>query len=241
MTKRDFLTGTAALGAVAAMPSIAYSFSKSKLFGLDKAVDASGKYVLPELPYSYNALEPHIDEATMKLHHDKHHLGYVNGLNTATQKIREATESGDFSTIKHWEREMAFHGGGHFLHTIFWNVMGPNQGKRSSELDNYINKSFGSFDNFTKLFKAASNSVEGSGWGMLSYEPVSDKLIVMQAEKQGNLTQWLQIPVLPIDVWEHAYYLKYQNKRADYVNAFLNVVNWEYVSEQFSKILSMYK
>ncbi|MBX3042537.1 MAG: superoxide dismutase [Candidatus Kapabacteria bacterium] len=215
--------------------------TKLKINGLNQAVDSTGKYILPPLPYDYNALDPHIDEQTMRLHHDKHHLGYVNGLNNATQKIKDATESGDFSLIKHWERELAFHGGGHFLHTIFWNVMGPKQGNRSKNLENYINKSFGSFDKFVSLFKAASNAVEGSGWGIMSYEPVSDKLIIMQTEKQGNLTQWIQIPILPIDVWEHAYYLKYQNRRGDYVSAFMNVINWEYVSQQFDTILSLYK
>ena len=241
MTKRDFIIGAAAVGAASTIPYNASAMTSYKINGLENAVDSSGKYILPELPYAYNALEPYIDEATMKLHHDKHHLGYVNGLNTATQKIKESIDSGDFSLIKHWDRELAFHGGGHFLHTIFWNVMGPNQGKRSKDLDNYINKSFGSYDGFVKLFKASSNAVEGSGWGLLSYEPVSDKLIVMQVEKQGNLTQWVQIPILPVDVWEHAYYLKYQNRRGDYVDAFLKVINWDFVSEQFEKVLKLYK
>ncbi|MFA7627175.1 MAG: superoxide dismutase [Candidatus Kapaibacterium sp.] len=241
MTKREFLTGAAAMGAAATMAVPAFSMTKLKLNGLDKAVGSDGKYVLPELTYPYNALEPYIDEQTMKLHHDIHHLGYVKGLNNATQKIREAADTGDFSLIKHWERELAFHGGGHFLHTIFWNVMGPKQGNRSNTLNSYIDKSFGSFDKFVKLYKAAAGSVEGSGWGILSYEPIADRLVIMQAEKQGNLTQWVQIPLLPVDVWEHAYYLKYQNKRGDYLEGFMNVVNWEYVSEQFDAVLSLYK
>lgn len=241
MTKRDFLIGTAALGAVATIPAVSGTMTKLNINGLKDAVDSNGKYVLPALPYAYNALEPYIDEQTIKLHHDKHHLGYVNGLNNATAKIKESIQSGDFSLIKHWEREIAFNGGGHFLHTIYWNVMSPKQGTRSKELEKYINKSFGSFDGFIKLYKAAAGAVEGSGWGILSYEPVSDSLVVMQAERQGNLTQWVQIPLLPVDVWEHAYYLKYQNRRADYVDAFLNVVNWEYVSNQFDNILSAYK
>lgn len=241
MTKRDFIIGSMALGAASSIPNMTFANSKLKTFNFQNAVDNSGKYILPPLPYDYNALEPHIDEQTMRLHHDKHHLAYVNGLNTATQKIKESIETGDFSLIKHWERELAFHGGGHFLHTMFWNVMGPKQGNRSSELNNYFNKSFGSFDGFIKLYKAASGAVEGSGWGVLSYEPISDKLIVMEVEKQGNLSQWVQVPLLPVDVWEHAYYIKYQNRRADYIDGFLNVVNWEYVSEQFSNILSMYK
>ncbi len=241
MDKREFLGTTAILGTSMMFPFAAMAQSKISISGLDKTADSTGKYILPDLPYGYNALEPHIDEQTMRLHHGIHHASYVNGLNTATFKIKESIETGDFSTIKHWERELAFHGGGHFLHTIFWNVMGAKQGNRSKELENYINKSFGSFDGFVKLYSAASSAVEGSGWGILFYEPVTDKLIVMQAERQGNLTQWITVPLLPVDVWEHAYYLKYQNRRGDYIKGFLNVVNWEYVSEQFSKILSMYK
>jgi len=241
MTKREFLGAASILGAAAMMPSIALANPNAKMMGLDKTINDKGEYILPKLNYAYNALEPHIDAQTMELHHSKHHQAYVNGLNTAHKKIKEATESGDFSVIKHWERELAFHGGGHFLHSIFWNVMGPTQGNRSKDLENYINKSFGSFDNFKKLFAAASNSVEGSGWGIMHYEPVADRLIVMQAERQGNLTQWITVPILPLDVLEHAYYLKYQNKRADYVNAFFNVINWEYVSQQFDAVLAMYK
>lgn len=241
MNKREFLTAGAVLGAASVFPMTSLAQSKLKINNLDKTVDSSGKYILPELPYAYNALEPHIDEQTMKLHHDIHHAGYVKGLNTATDKIQEAINNNDFAIIKHWERELAFHGGGHFLHSIFWNVMGPKQGNRSTDLNKYINKSFGSFDGFVKLFAAASGAVEGSGWGIMSYEPVADKLIVMQAERQGNLTQWVTIPILPVDVWEHAYYLKYQNKRGDYINAFMNVINWEYVSEQFDKTLALYK
>ncbi len=241
MTKREFLGTASLLGAAAMVPNVVFAKTKSNLFGLDNIINDKGEYILPKLPYSYNALEPYIDAQTMELHYSKHHQGYVNGLNNAHKKIKEAIENSDFSLIKHWEREIAFNGGGHFLHSIFWQVMGPKQGKRSKDLDNYINKSFGSFENFKKLYVAAANAVEGSGWGIMHYEPIADKLVVMQAERQGNLTQWVTIPILPIDVWEHAYYLKYQNKRSDYINSFLNVVNWEYVSEQFEKVLKMYK
>ncbi len=237
MNKREFLKTSGLLGAASILPLSALASSGSDLHNISNSVTADGKYQLPKLPYAYDALEPHIDAQTMTLHHSKHHQAYVNGLNTASDKIREATEKGDFSVIKHWERELAFNGGGHFLHTLFWNIMGPVQGKRSAELNKYIDKSFGSFDNFIKLFKAASAAVEGSGWGMVSYEPFADKLVVNQVERQSNLTQWMTIPLFAVDVWEHAYYLKYQNKRADYIDAFLKVVNWDYVSEQFSKIM----
>lgn len=242
MNKRDFLKVGAAVGLAAMVPNsgILEAASNSP-YKLNEIVNTSGDYILPPLPYAYDALEPHIDSQTMTLHHDKHHAGYVNGLNKATKMVQEATQKADYSLIKHWERELAFHGSGHFLHSIFWAVMGPNQGKMSKELTTYMNKSFGSVDKFKEYYKAASKSVEGSGWGILTYQPYSDKLVILQAEKHHNLTQWISIPLLPIDVWEHAYYLKYQNRRGDYIDGFLKVVNWEAVSEQFSMTLKMYK
>jgi Fe-Mn family superoxide dismutase len=241
MNKREFISTTAAIGLASMMPLFSQTNNKFNIYDLNNTVNQSGEYQLPKLDYSYDALEPYFDAQTMELHHSKHHLAYVNGLNTAHKKIKESIETGDFSTIKHWERELAFHGGGHFLHSIFWKVLSKKQTKPSKNLEKYINNSFGSLDNFKKLFKAASNSVEGSGWGIMHYEPFSDRLIIMQAERQGNLTQWVTIPILPLDVWEHAYYLKYQNRRADYIDAFFNIINWDYVSDQFENILKLYK
>lgn len=241
MNKRDFLKTSGIVGLAGILPFSAISLSANGFYNISESLDSDGKYMLPKLPYSYDALEPHIDAETMKLHHSKHHQAYVNGLNNATEKIKEATSKGDFTLIKHWEKELAFHGAGHFLHCIFWKIMGPKQGNISIELQSYINKSFGSTDNFLKLFKASASSVEGSGWGMLSYEPVADKLIVTQVEKHSNLSQWITIPIIVVDVWEHAYYLRYQNKRADYLEAFTKVINWDFVSDQFSKILKTQK
>lgn len=241
MNKRDFIKTGAFIGAAAMLGGNLVAQETTTYSGrLVETADAT-EYTLPPLPYAYNALEPYIDAQTMTLHHDKHHAGYVKGLNTATKKVSEAIAANDFSLIKHWERELAFHGSGHFLHALFWRVMGPNQGKRSSELEKYINKSFGDFTKFVNYYKAVSNSVEGSGWGILSYEPNADKLVVLQAEKHQNLTQQVTIPILPIDVWEHAYYLKYQNNRGEYVNGFFNVINWEFVSQYFENILSSFK
>ncbi|NDJ76859.1 MAG: superoxide dismutase [Chloroflexi bacterium] len=195
------------------------------------------KYELPPLPYAYDALEPHIDEQTMRLHHDKHHLGYVNGLNKALEKLEAARSAGDFAMVKHWSREAAFHGSGHLLHTVFWPNMAPagngGGGAPSGALADQINKDFGSFDNFKAHFSAAAKAVDGSGWGLLVWEPVGGQLAVLQAEKHHNLTQWGVVPLLVIDVWEHAYYLKYQNNRGGYVDAFWNVVNWADVAERF--------
>ncbi|MBP9839033.1 MAG: superoxide dismutase [Proteobacteria bacterium] len=191
-------------------------------------------HVLPPLDYPFEALEPHIDAQTMKLHHDMHHQAYVTGLNNAEAKLAEAREKNDFSLVKHWERELAFHGAGHFLHCVFWKNMGPNGGgKPSGKLLAQIEKDFGSYDSFVAQFKAAATAVEASGWALLVKNWAADKLEILTAEKHQNLTQWVTEPLLVIDVWEHAYYLKYQNKRAAYVEAFFNVINWKDVEMRF--------
>lgn len=190
-------------------------------------------HVLPPLPYEYNALEPHIDEQTMRLHHDKHHLAYVNGLNNAEAKLAEAREKNDFALVKHWERELAFHGAGHFLHVIFWENMSPNGGGTpSGKLADVINHNFGSFDKFISQFKAAGAAVEGSGWVLLVQNKMTKALEILTAEKHQNLSQWVTVPLLVCDVWEHAYYLKYQNNRAAYIEAFTKVINWDNVASR---------
>ncbi|MFC2150246.1 superoxide dismutase [Calditrichota bacterium] len=193
-------------------------------------------HVLPPLPYDYNALEPHIDEQTMRLHHDIHHNGYVIGLNNAEAKLAAARESGDFGLVKHWSRELAFHGSGHFLHSIFWANMGPNAGgEPTGDLANAINQHFGSFEAFKNQFIAAANQVEGSGWAILGCNcNEGNQLQILQSEKHHNLTQWGIVPLLVCDVWEHAYYLKYQNKRPEYTKAFFNVINWEDVANRYA-------
>ncbi len=190
---------------------------------------------LPALPYAYDALEPHIDEATVRVHHDAHHAGYVKGLNNAEAKLAAAREAGDFAMIKHWSRELAFHGSGVLLHTLYWENMGPaaTSGAAGGTLLEQINKDFGSFDAFKAQFTKATAAVEGSGWGLLVWNPTFEKLEVLQTEKHQNLTQWGVKPILVCDVWEHAYYLKYQNKRAAYIDAWWNVVNWADVQAKF--------
>ncbi|MFH1841897.1 MAG: superoxide dismutase [bacterium] len=192
---------------------------------------------LPKLPYAYDALEPHIDEQTMKLHHDLHHKGYVDGLNNAEQKLADARKAGDYSLVKHWEREAAFHGSGHLLHALFWQNMAPEGngggGEPAGPLADKIVEDFGSFAAFQAQFNAASTQVEGSGWGILAYRPDDDKLVVLTAEKHQNLTQWGVTPLLVLDVWEHAYYLRYQNRRAEYVKNFGAIINWADVGERF--------
>ncbi|NOZ06920.1 MAG: superoxide dismutase [Chloroflexi bacterium] len=197
---------------------------------------------LSPLPYAYDALEPYIDEQTMRLHHDVHHQGYVNGLNAAESKLAAAREAGDFALIKHLERDAAFHGSGHFLHAIFWPNMAPaghgGGGKPAGALAAQIEKDFGSFDAFKAQFVAASTAVEGSGWGILAWQPAGKQLVILTAEKHQNLTQWGVTPLLVLDVWEHAYYLKYQNRRGEYVKNFFNIINWGDVAERLGEARS---
>ena len=193
-------------------------------------------HVLPPLPYDYNALEPVIDEQTMHLHHDKHHQAYVAGLNKAEEELAKARAAGDYALIKHWLKEAAFHGSGHILHTLFWeNLCPPAQckGQPGGHLGEKIAATFGSFERFKAEFTAATVAVEGSGWGILAYRPFDGSLVILQAEKHQDLTQWGVVPLLICDVWEHAYYLKYQNRRADFVNAFWQIVNWDVVEARF--------
>ncbi|WP_420541545.1 superoxide dismutase [Guptibacillus sedimenti] len=194
-----------------------------------------GEHTLPPLPYKYNALEPAISARIMELHHDIHHKSYVDGLNKAELALQEARKNNDFDLIKHWERELAFNGAGHYLHTLFWSVMSPKGGEPDSELRSEIQKSFGSFNQFKQQFTNAANKVEGSGWAILVWSPVSRRLEILQAEKHQNLSQWDIVPLLAIDVWEHAYYLQYENKRKQYIENWWSIVNWNEVNKRFAK------
>ena len=194
-------------------------------------------HALPDLPYAYDALEPYYDEQTLRLHHDKHHAGYVKGLNAAEAQVQKMVESGDFSGAKTAAKAAAFHGSGHILHTIFWTNMKPGGGgEPSGPLADAISTQYGSYDNFNKLFIETANSVEGSGWGVLAYRKMDDQLVVLQAGNHENLTQWGAVPILVVDVWEHAYYLKYQNKRPEWTQVFMDhLVNWDNVAERYSQ------
>ena len=197
-----------------------------------------GKYVLPPLPYDYNALEPHIDEATMRLHHDKHHQGYVNGLNKALDALAAARAAGNYDAVKTLSGDVAFHGSGHALHCVFWRCLRPAAGNPgpSDAIAAALKADFGSVDAFRGHFAAAAKSVEGSGWAILGLDPLSGRLVVVQAEKHQNLTFQGLVPLLVLDVWEHAYYLKYQNNRGAYVDAFWNVANWEYAQGVYQMV-----
>ena len=193
-------------------------------------------YTLPELDYDYSALAPHIAPEIMELHHSKHHKAYVDGANTALDKLAEAREKGDFANLNKLEKDLAFHLGGHINHSVFWKNMAPDAGGRpDGEIASAIDEFFGSFDGFAKHFNANANAIQGSGWSVLAWDTLGKRLNVMQLfDQQGNLPLG-QLPVLQLDMWEHAFYLQYKNVKADYVSAWWNVVNWADVTERFTK------
>lgn len=188
------------------------------------------------LPYDYNALEPYYNAETLHLHHDKHHAAYVQGLNTAEEKAQKMMQSGDFGNINCVANDLAFNGSGHILHSTFWTNMKPDGGgEPSGDLADMINRSFGSFDAFKGLFLATTDKIQGSGWGILAYNPMDDSLVVLGTEKHENRTQWGATPILVCDAWEHAYYLQYQNKRPDWTKTFMeHLVNWDNVAQRLS-------
>lgn len=193
-------------------------------------------YSLPELDYDYAALEPYYSAQMLELHHSKHHAAYVSGLNGVLEQLDAARDSNDFESIAGLEKKLAFNLSGHVLHTLFWKNLSPSGGdKPTGDLAAGIDEFFGSFDRFMRQLSEATVTVQGSGWGALAWEPLGERLYVAQIyDHQDNIGQ-SSGPLLVLDAWEHAYYLQYQNRRADYVDAMWNIVNWEDVSNRFEQ------
>ena len=191
-------------------------------------------YDLPDLPYDYSALEPHISGRIMELHHGKHHAAYVKGANTALEKLAEISRDGDFGAISMIERDLAFNVSGHVLHSVLWTNLSPDgAGEITSALEATLESSFGGFEAFRSLMTEAASSIQGSGWALAAWEPKAGRLIVQQVhDHQGNHGQGT-IPVLALDAWEHAYYLQYENDKAAHFDAIWNVINWTDVGRRF--------
>jgi Fe-Mn family superoxide dismutase len=194
------------------------------------------EYTLPDLPYDYAALEPHISGRIMQLHHDKHHATYVAGANTALEKLAEARETGSFDAINLYEKNLAFNLGGHINHSVFWQNLTPEgAGRPDGEIAAAIDEFFGSFEGFQKQFTAAALGIQGSGWSVLAWDSLGQKLVNVQMyDQQGNLALGL-VPVVMLDMWEHAFYLDYVNVKADYVKAWWNIVNWADAAERLAR------
>lgn len=194
-------------------------------------------YTLPKLNYDYNALEPHLSARIVELHHSKHHQAYVDGANTTLDKLAAARETGDFSALVGLEKTLAFHLSGHVLHSIYWNNLTPKGGgEPSGNLRDAINKDFTNFASFKAHMTQATIGVQGSGWALLSWDPLGARLMIEQVENHQNSTVQNATVLLAIDAWEHAYYLQYENRRADYAQEIWNVINWDNVTDRFDTV-----
>ena len=191
-------------------------------------------YTLPDLPYDPAALEPHLSARILELHHDKHHATYVKGANTALEKLDEVRASGDFATISMLQRNLAFNVSGHVLHSILWTNLSPDGGgEPSGPLGDALDEGFGGFDTFKRQMTEAAATIQGSGWALAAWEPMAERLIVQQVhDHQGEHGQGTT-PLLAIDAWEHAYYLQYENRKPDYLEAIWNVISWDDVGRRY--------
>lgn len=237
-SRRDFLKKGALLTlagiAVSALPGAIVSASAME----EKKYGEKTLFTLPELGYSYDALEPHIDKMTMEIHHSKHHAAYIKNLNKALETVPEVLTLEEICTnVSKYPVAVRNNGGGHYNHSLFWKMMKPNGGgEPTGALAEAIKKTFGTFENFKTKFNEAGISRFGSGWAWLVVN--KDQLSIGSTPNQDNplmdISEFRGKPILALDVWEHAYYLKYQNKRADYAQAWWNVVNWEEAGRRFT-------
>lgn len=198
-------------------------------------------YQLPELPYDFNALEPVISVEIMELHYTKHHKGYVANLNAALEKYHEAESKNDVAQMIFLQSAIKFNGGGHINHTIFWTILSPigkgGGGAPKGDLAKMIDRDFGSLEGFKEKFNAITIAIQGSGWSWLGYNKGQKRLDIATCANQDPLSTQGLVPVMGIDVWEHAYYLQYKNVRADYVKAIWQIFNWKHIEERFAKAL----
>ncbi|PJF20140.1 Superoxide dismutase [Paramicrosporidium saccamoebae] len=207
---------------------------------ISQALLRRSKYTLPDLPYDYRALEPVVSEEIMRLHHQKHHQAYVNNLNAALEKFSTAQKETDLATQAMLTSQINFNGGGHINHSIFWqNLCPPDKalGKPDGPLLKAIENEFGSFEDFKTFFATHTGAIQGSGWGWLGFNPVAKRVQFATTANQDPLlaTRGL-VPLLGMDVWEHAYYLQYKNMRPDYIKSMWAIINWEDVSHRFAKV-----
>ena len=192
---------------------------------------------LPPLPYDYDALEPHISEQVLEWHHDTHHQGYVNGLESAEETLAENRESGDHSSTGGALNNVTHNGSGHYLHTMFWENMSPNGGgEPDGDLADRIAEDFGSYEGWKGEFEAAASAA--SGWALLVYDPVAEQLRNVAVDKHDDGALWGSHPVLALDVWEHSYYYDYGPSRGDFIDAFFEVVDWDAAADNYAKTVS---
>jgi len=242
MDRKDFLKNSILVGGASLLSTptlMAHGISDTD--GLDKLTDKDGNFIHLPLPYSESQLEPYMDAETLHLHYTFHHGGAVKAANNDLAKIKLALGENNLETVDFWTKKLSYHFSSHILHTIFWTNLSNKKTEPTGDLLKQIEKNFGSYEKLKSYISATSKNVDGAGWGILGYQPYSDSLTILQAENHEKLTQWGVVPILVIDVWEHAYYLKYRNKRADFVDALFNLINWDNVAQRFEQAKKLHK
>jgi len=239
MDRKKFITTSAILAGATILPSNSVFAENINNNGIDKLTDENGNFIHQPLPYNTDYLEPFMDAETLHLHHTFHHGGAVKGANKDIEMIKKVMNSEDLTLADHWTKKLSFHLSSHILHSIFWTNLANKKSQPTGDLLKRIEKDFGSTNKMQGMIAKISKSIEGSGWGILAYQPYSDNLVVLQCENHHKLTLWGAVPLLVIDVWEHAYYLKYKNKRGDFVDALMNIINWDNVAQRYDIALKL--
>ena len=239
MDRKEFITTSAILAGATILPSNSVFAENINNNGIDKLTDENGNFIHQPLPYNTDYLEPFMDAETLHLHHTFHHGGAVKGANKDIEMIKKVMNNEDLTLADHWTKKLSFHLSSHILHSIFWTNLANKKSQPTGDLLKRIEKDFGSTNKMQEMIAKISKSIEGSGWGILAYQPYSDNLVVLQCENHHKLTLWGAVPLLVIDVWEHAYYLKYKNKRGDFVDALMNIINWDNVAQRYDIALKL--
>ncbi|UII31453.1 superoxide dismutase [Fulvivirga ulvae] len=239
MERRKFIQNSVIIGGASILPTSSVLAQSVEQGGIDKLMDENGKFVQAPLPYANNFLEPCMDEETLHLHHTFHHGGAVKGANKDLEMINMAMMENNYEMVDHWTRKLSYHFSSHILHSIFWTNLTNRKMEPKGILLKYIEKSFKSLDNLKALLGKVTKSVEASGWGILAYQPFTDRLTVLGCADHQKLTQWGCIPLLVIDVWEHAYYLTYRNRRGEFVDCVMDIINWDNVAHRLDVALKI--
>ncbi|NOT76970.1 MAG: superoxide dismutase [Cyclobacteriaceae bacterium] len=234
MDRNEFLkTSAIVAGAAALLPTNSVFSQSLQQSGLDRLTDKDGNFALQPLPYNETFLEPSMDQETLHLHYTFHHGDAVKAANTDLTNIKKAIDANVLDTVDYWTKKLSFHLSSHILHTIFWTNLTNKKSDPAGALLKQIEKDFGSYDMLKALLGKTAKGVDGNGWGILGYQPYTQKLTVLQCENHEKLTQWGVIPILVVDVWEHSYYLKYRNRRAEFVDNLFPIINWDNAAERF--------
>src|SRR5258705_1302240 len=234
MDRTTFLRNSLVLGGMTLLPVDSVFAQSLQQSGLDKLTDKDGNFALQPLPYNENFLDPSMDQETLHLHYTFHHGDAVKAANKDLAMVKKAIDENSLDTVDYWTKKLSFHLSSHVLHTIFWTNLSNKKTEPAGDLLKQIEVDFGTFDKLKLLISKTSKGVDGNGWGILGYQPYTRKLTILQCENHEKLTQWGVIPILVIDVWEHSYYLKYRNRRAEFVDNLFPIINWANVADRFN-------